>query len=447
MQKVGISDHSDVQYYEEYENNRYRKYNSSLGQVLRNYPNKNCRRLIIFAERSVSDGGPHAAELDSFFPPSFWRIVEEDLNGAFGLERYEEGSELTYDTWSTFKMKHVYQGHGIKGIKYHWSQVSVFTRQSKDKQFVLFVDCPKAVVDQIVRTCLSGSSRSVGLAGHVTSACRDPFIWHALLIGGLETEYESDYWGLRDIVRKWERERHGEPDFPLLHDLGRHLIHAKEIFEVATNTINSIVHHHRSLYDEFQATGMIAAEEQKSRQKLFRIIQEKLYISDKDMTAKQARATSLNERLHNEINLAYHVVTQKSNQLSINLASIARRDNATMKALALIGVLYLPGTFISGIFGMSFFNYNPQGNNNNNNSGTDWMMSDKFWIYWTITIPVTIFTVMLWAMLDETVEMYKYFMNKVKVTLQDKWNERPRSNRQKDEEEASTNDPSMMLKV
>lgn len=102
-------------------------------------------------------------------------------------------------------MKHVYQGNGIKGINYHWSQVSVFTRQSKDKQFVLFIDCPKAVVDQIVRDCLSGPSRSVGLAGHVISACRDPFIWHALLIGGLEAEYENDYWRLRDIVRNWEK--------------------------------------------------------------------------------------------------------------------------------------------------------------------------------------------------------------------------------------------------
>jgi hypothetical protein len=102
-------------------------------------------------------------------------------------------------------MKHVYQGNGVKGIKYHWSQVSVFTRQSKDKQFVLFIDCPKAVVDQIVRDCLSGPFRSVGLAGHVISACRDPFIWHALLIGGLEAEYEDDYWRLRDIVRNWEK--------------------------------------------------------------------------------------------------------------------------------------------------------------------------------------------------------------------------------------------------
>lgn len=102
-------------------------------------------------------------------------------------------------------MKHVYQGKGLPSIRYHWSQVSVFTRQSKDKQLVLFVDCPKAVMNQIVQNCLSGSSRRIGLAAHVGSACRDPFIWHALLIGGLESEYESDYWGLRDIVRKWER--------------------------------------------------------------------------------------------------------------------------------------------------------------------------------------------------------------------------------------------------
>lgn len=114
-----------------------------------------------------------------------------------------------------------------------------------------------------------------------------------------------------------------------------------------------------------------------------------------------------------------------------------------MKALALIGVLYLPGTFISGIFGMSFFNYNPP----NNNGSADWMMSDKFWIYWAITIPVTIFTVMLWAMLDETVEMYKQSIRKAKVALQNMWNELPRFNKREDVKGASTNGQSMRFKV
>lgn len=112
-----------------------------------------------------------------------------------------------------------------------------------------------------------------------------------------------------------------------------------------------------------------------------------------------------------------------------------------MKALALIGVLYLPGTFISGIFGMSFFNYNPPNNN------SDWMMSDKFWIYWAITIPVTIFTVMLWAMLDETVEMYKKSIKKVKFALQDMWDDLPRFKRRQDDEGASTNNQSMRFKA
>lgn len=115
--------------------------------------------------------------------------------------------DITVDTWSTFKMKHVYQGIGIDGIEYNWSQVSVFTRQSKTKQLVLFIDSPQAVVDHIVRNCLSDSSRFVGLAGQGVSACHDPFIWHALLIERLESEYDKDYWKLRDIVRNREKVR------------------------------------------------------------------------------------------------------------------------------------------------------------------------------------------------------------------------------------------------
>lgn len=98
-----------------------------------------------------------------------------------------------------------------------------------------------------------------------------------------------------------------------------------------------------------------------------------------------------------------------------------------MKALALIGVLYLPGTFISGIFGMTFFNYQPA----NNSNSADWVMSDKFWIYWVITIPVTIFTVLIWAMLDETTEMYETMIGKTKLALQQWWKKALFSQRRK----------------
>lgn len=79
-----------------------------------------------------------------------------------------------------------------------------------------------------------------------------------------------------------------------------------------------------------------------------------------------------------------------------------------MQALTLIGVLYLPGTFISGIFGSNFFNYNPGSN------GPDWNMSSKFWIYWIVTIPLTILTVLGWAGPDYVIQLWRQAVTTIK---------------------------------
>lgn len=49
-----------------------------------------------------------------------------------------------------------------------------------------------------------------------------------------------------------------------------------------------------------------------------------------------------------------------------------------------------------GIFGTNFFNYTP-GAQNSQTDLPPWNMSDKFWVYWAVTIPVTLATVMAWA--------------------------------------------------
>jgi CorA-like Mg2+ transporter protein len=118
------------------------------------------------------------------------------------------------------------------------------------------------------------------------------------------------------------------------------------------------------------------------------------------------------------------VAARNTTQLSIDIANIARRDNATMKALAFIGVLYLPGTFISGIFGSNFVNYSPS-------NGPDWQLSDKFWIYWVITIPVTVFTVLLWVVLDDTIEMYGSLIGRTRAAWRNIWNQLPISKQPK----------------
>jgi Mg2+ and Co2+ transporter CorA len=53
----------------------------------------------------------------------------------------------------------------------------------------------------------------------------------------------------------------------------------------------------------------------------------------KQLHSLLTRSQSLSERLRNEINLAFNLVSQK--------------DSAMMKTVAVVSMVYLPGTFIS----------------------------------------------------------------------------------------------------
>ncbi|PSN59119.1 hypothetical protein BS50DRAFT_580199 [Corynespora cassiicola Philippines] len=53
---------------------------------------------------------------------------------------------------------------------------------------------------------------------------------------------------------------------------------------------------------------------------------------------------------------------------------------------------FLPPTFISAVFSMSFFNYSPA----QDGQANAWSISDKFWIYWAFAVPLTCLTMAVW---------------------------------------------------
>jgi hypothetical protein len=69
------------------------------------------------------------------------------------------------------------------------------------------------------------------------------------------------------------------------------------------------------------------------------------------------------------------------------LAHASKRDSAAMKTISLLGAVFLPGAYLASVFSMTFFNFQ--------DSGAP-VVSTQFWIYWVVTIPVTVVIVGVW---------------------------------------------------
>lgn len=62
----------------------------------------------------------------------------------------------------------------------------------------------------------------------------------------------------------------------------------------------------------------------------------------------------------------------------------SRRDRSLVKTIAAVTMSFLPGTFLASCFAISLFNWDGE-------SG-EGVINRQIWIYWAITIPLTILT-------------------------------------------------------
>lgn len=94
-------------------------------------------------------------------------------------------------------------------------------------------------------------------------------------------------------------------------------------------------------------------------------------------------------------------MAQEDNVLNARMAIASSRDSSSMKALAVITAIFLPGEFIGTLFGMSMFEWMPDKDDASPTGGAggeddDDVMSKKFWIYWLIAVPLTVLILCVW---------------------------------------------------
>jgi hypothetical protein len=103
-------------------------------------------------------------------------------------------------------------------------------------------------------------------------------------------------------------------------------------------------------------------------------------------------------------------MAQEDNALNARMAVASSRDSSSLKALAVITAIFLPGEFIGTLFGMSMFDWLAPSQSEPDAAGGrvaaavardgegehDEILSKQFWVYWCISIPLTLFIIFAW---------------------------------------------------
>ena len=87
------------------------------------------------------------------------------------------------------------------------------------------------------------------------------------------------------------------------------------------------------------------------------------------------------------MNLVFNLVTQQDSETNTAIARDTKDDSASMKIIALLTMLFLPATAVSGFFGMAFFVPGPDGS---------FELSRMWWLFAAVTLPLTLVTLSLW---------------------------------------------------
>ncbi|KAF3931677.1 hypothetical protein ABW19_dt0200822 [Dactylella cylindrospora] len=80
-------------------------------------------------------------------------------------------------------------------------------------------------------------------------------------------------------------------------------------------------------------------------------------------------------------------ITTSDTFATISLGEHAEKNSESMKIIALITMLFLPGAYVSGILGMAFFNVTEEGRRIS--------ATDDWWIFLAVTLPLTALTIIV----------------------------------------------------
>jgi hypothetical protein len=71
----------------------------------------------------------------------------------------------------------------------------------------------------------------------------------------------------------------------------------------------------------------------------------------------------------------------------MSLAEATRHDSFSMKTIAVMTMVFLPGTFFAALFAVPSLQWDQPT-----------VIQDNFWVYWAFTVPCTLCVILTWAL-------------------------------------------------
>ncbi|KAI0380051.1 hypothetical protein F5Y04DRAFT_282181 [Hypomontagnella monticulosa] len=96
----------------------------------------------------------------------------------------------------------------------------------------------------------------------------------------------------------------------------------------------------------------------------------------------------------------------KMTETGIELTRAAKRDSSSMKVIAIMTMIFLPGTFFAALFAVPSLHWDGEN-----------VVGGNFWVYWVFTIPFTVLIIILWLAITQRKEMKSMLDASVRLWL------------------------------
>lgn len=94
----------------------------------------------------------------------------------------------------------------------------------------------------------------------------------------------------------------------------------------------------------------------------------------------------LKQRKEAAMTLVYNLVAQQGIETSMGIARDTRNDSSSMKAIAILTMIFLPASAVATFFGMGFFS----------SDKNELQVAHQWWLFVVVTVPITALVMAIW---------------------------------------------------